>query len=158
MTVSAEITGKFDIRRVKNSSNDNYRTIAFESKDEDAKQLGSTFDEDISDTLAAYPEGATITLDIDKSGRFWDIVGARLADKEDQGEVKSTKKAAPSKQLAFSQRDMTYFIGSSARAVAAYLQSSKEYVDTIENQDNPIEALHMDIIFGAKLMFNKANE
>ncbi len=152
--MTEEVTGKFTITQ-KKCSNDNFRTIA---TGEDGKQVGSTFDEELADRLVAYPEGANITLDIDKSGQFWDIVGARLADKSDQSAVKSSKKPAPSKQLAFSQRDMTYFIGSSARVVAAYLQSSKEYVDTIENQENSIEALHMDIIFGAKLMFNKANE
>ena len=160
MAVTEERTGAFDIRRIKNKSNDNYRTIAFESKDKDAKQIGSTFDEDIADKLAAYPEGATITLELDKSGRFWDIVGARLADDGDQSGAKSDR-AAPSggrPAAAFNDRDMTYFIGSSSRVIAALLTSSREYRDKIEEAQDPVEALHNDVSFGARLMFNEANK
>ena len=161
--MSEEMTGVFDIRRIKNRANDNYRTIAFDGPEEDAKQLGSTFDPDIADRLVAYPEGANITLELDKSGQYWDIVGARLAD---EGADQSKAKASPSKKAsksdskapAFRTHDLTYFIGSSARVIAAYLQSSSDYVDTIENTGNAIEALHKDIIFGAKLMFNEANK
>jgi hypothetical protein len=150
-----EITGKFTIEQIQNKSNDNFRTVA---KDENDKQVGSTFDEDISDTLMAYPEGAEITLEIDKSGQFWDIVGARLADKGDNSKVRARKSTPPAEKPAFSKGDMTYFIGSASRVVAAYLQSSKEYVDTIENTKDPIKALHEDVVLGAKLMFNKASE
>jgi len=160
--MSEEMTGVFDIRRVKNRANDNYRTIAFDGPGEDAKQLGSTFDPDIADKLVAYPEGATITLELDKSGQYWDIVGARLADEGDQSKAKASPgekaSASDSKAPAFRTHDLTYFIGSSARVIAAYLQSSQDYVDTIENTGNAIEALHKDIIFGAKLMFNEANK
>jgi hypothetical protein len=158
MAVTEEKTGKFVIKRVKNKSNDNYRTIAFDGPGEDAKQVGSTFDEDIADKLAAYPEGADITLTLDKSGRFWNIVGARLADESDQKEAKSSKKAAASKQNAFGDRDLTYFMGNSARVIAAYVQSSSEYRDKIEDSQDPIEALHKDIVFGAKLLLNEANK
>lgn len=148
-----ERTGKFIIKQIKNSANDNFRTIAFEND----KQVGSTFDEDIADTLMAYPEGADITLSIDKSGQFWNIVGARLADKGDTSTV-AARKPAPTDVATFPPHDLTYFMGYSARVIAAYLESSKEYVDTIENQDNSIEAIHKDIVFGAKFLMNKANE
>ena len=158
-----EMTGVFDIRRIKNRANDNYRTVAFDGPGDDAKTIGSTFDDDIADKLVAYPEGANITLELDISGQYWDIVGARLADEgADQSKAKASpgKKASTkdSKSPAFRTHDLTYFIGSSARVIAAYLQSSKDYVDTIENTGNAIEALHKDIVFGAKLMFNEANK
>jgi hypothetical protein len=41
--------------------------------------------------------------------------------------------------------------------VAAYLAASKEYVDQVENTENPIETLHKDVIYGAKLLLNEAN-
>ncbi len=157
MAVTEERTGKFVIKRVKNKSNDNYRTIAY---DQDDKQVGSTFDEEIADKLAAYPEGAEITLELDKSGRFWDITGARLAEEGDQSGAKSDR-AAPSggrPAATFSDRDMTYFIGSSSRVIAALLTSSREYRDKIEEAQDPVEALHNDVSFGARLMFNEANK
>lgn len=156
MAVTEERTGRFVIKRVKNKTNDNYRTIAYDADD---KQVASTFDEEIADKLAAYPEGADITLELDKSGRFWDIVGARLADEGDQSGAKSDK-AAPSggSRPAFNERDMTYFIGSSSRAIAALLVASREYRDKIEEAQDPVEAIHNDISFGARLMFNEANK
>jgi len=157
MAVTEERTGRFVIKRVKNKGNDNYRTIAF---DEDDKQVGSTFDEEIADKLAAYPEGAEITLELDKSGRFWDIVGARLADEGDQSGAKA-EKAAPSggsSRPTFNNRDMTYFIGSSARVIAALVHASEDYRDKIEDATDPVEAIHKDIVFGAKLLFNEANK
>jgi len=149
-----EVTGKFTIKQEK-CKNDNYRTIAI---GEDGKQVGSTFDEEIADRLAAYPEGAVITLDVDKSGRFWDITGARLADKSDQSAAKESKTDAPVTKSTFDNSDLTFFMKYSAMAVAAYLQSSKDYVDTVENTGNAIEAIHKDIVFGAKLLLNQANE
>jgi diaminopimelate epimerase len=52
---------------------------------------------------------------------------------------------------------LTYFCGNAARVVAAYLAASKEYVDQVENTENPIETLHKDVIYGAKLLLNEAN-
>lgn len=151
------LTGVFEIERVKNKANDNHRVIV---RNEDEKQVGSTFDEDISDKLLAYPKGATLTLEIDKSGRFWDIVGASLADDGDQSGASSGKKSSGAKQgkPPFNKRDMTYFIGSSARVIAALVSSSKEYRDNIEEQSDMIEAIHKDIVFGANLMFNESNK
>lgn len=158
MAVTEERTGRFVIKRIKNTANDNYRTIAY---DEDDKQVGSTFDEAIADTLAAYPEGADITLTLDKSGRFWDIVGARLADDGDQSKAKATKQAPPSGgsgRVTFGPEKMTYFAGNSARVIAALLQASEDYRDKIEASDDPIDALHKDIVFGAKLLMNEFNK
>lgn len=156
MAVTEEKTGRFVIKRVKNKTNDNYRTIAY---NQDEKQVGSTFDEDIADKLAAYPEGAEITLELDKSGRFWDIVGARLADEGDQSGAKSDRPEPSGRSsAAFSERDLTYFMGNSARVVAALVTASREYRDKIEEAQDPIEAIHKDIVFGAKLLLAEANK
>jgi hypothetical protein len=155
MAITEERTGKFVITRVKNKSNDNYRTIA---KDADDKQVGSTFDEAIADKLAAYPEGAEITLTLDKSGRFWDIVDARLADEGDHSSARAEKKTTSGSRPTFDNDALTYFMGNSARVVAAYVQSSSEYRDKIEDSDDPIEALHKDVVFGAKLLMSEANK
>ena len=160
MAVTEDRTGTFDIRRIKNKANDNYRTIAFEGPEEDAKQVGSTFDEALADKLAAYPKGANITLELDKSGRFYDIVGACLADGDQSGAKaeKETPRGGSSSRAAFSERDLTYFMGNSARVIAAFVSSSVDYRDRIEDADDPIEALHKDIVFGAKLLLNEANK
>jgi len=158
MAVTEERTGTFDIRRIKNKANDNYRTIAFEGPEEDAKQIGSTFDEAIADKLAAYPKGANITLELDKSGRFYDIVGARLADGDQSGAKAEKSPPSGGGRVTFGPEKLTYFAGNSARVVAALLQSSEDYRDKIEESTDPIEALHKDIVFGAQLLLNEFNK
>jgi hypothetical protein len=152
--MSETIIGKFSIERTP-AKYGGYRTVA---KDEQGKQVGSTFDDDIGDKLAGYPEGAVIALEVDKSGQFWDIIGASLSD---GSAAKNTPTPRPSSgshgDVTFSDDKLTYFMGNSARVVAAYLAASKEYVDQVENTKNPIETLHKDVIFGAKLLLNEAN-
>jgi len=157
MAVTEERTGRFVIKRVKNTANDNYRTIAY---DEDDKQVGSTFDEAIADKLAAYPEGAEITLTLDKSGKFWDIVDGRLADAGDQSEAKAERSTSSRgrSSVTFGPEKLTYFAGNSARVIAALLQSSEDYLDKIEKSDDPVDALHKDIVFGAQLLLNEFNK
>jgi hypothetical protein len=155
--MSEEVTGKFTVKRTQ-CANKNYRTVAI---DEGGKQVGSTFDEEVATKLMSFPEGAVLTLSVDKSGRFWDITDANLAEGASTTEVKNTptprKAAATPTSGPFVERDLTYFMGNSARVIAAYLGASQEYVDSIENTENPIEALHKDVVYGAKLLLNEAN-
>jgi hypothetical protein len=152
--MTEEVVGKFTIERTE-AKYGGYRTVVV---DEGGKQVGSTFDDDIGDKLAGYPEGAVIAVEVDKSGRFWEIVGAGLSD---SGSAKSSPKTAKpgsyGSEIPFGERDLTYFMGNSARVIAAYIRASKEYVDQVENTENPIETIHKDVVFGAKLLLNEAN-
>ena len=153
--MSETVVGKFSIERTP-AKYGGYRTVC---KDEQGKQVGSTFDDDIGDKLAGYPEGAIIALEVDKSGQFWDIIGASLSDGSAATASTPAPRAAPSSggSVTFPDDKLTYFCGNAARVVAAYLGASKEYVDQVENTENPIETLHKDVIFGAKLLLNEAN-
>jgi len=150
--MSETVIGTFVIER-KPAKYGGQRTIA---KNENGKQVGSTFDDEIGDKLAGYPEGAIVALELDKSGDFWDIIGAELSD---AGEAKANPQppSSPSSSVPFDDSDISFFAGNSARIIAAYLGASKEYVDNIENTPNPIEALHKDVVYGAKLLLNEFN-
>jgi hypothetical protein len=150
--MSETIIGKFSIERTP-AKYGGYRTVA---KDEQGKQVGSTFDDDIGDKLAGYPEGADVALEVDKSGQFWDIIGASLSDGSAATNTPAPRAGAGG-SVTFPDDKLTYFCGNAARVVAAYLAASKEYVDQVENTKNPIETLHKDVIFGAKLLLNEAN-
>ncbi len=150
--MSETVIGTFIIER-KPAKYGGQRTIA---KNENGKQVGSTFDDDIGDKLAGYPEGAVVALELDKSGDFWDIIGAELSD---AGEAKAnpTPPSSPSNSVPFEDSDISFFAGNSARVIAAFLGASKDYVDNVENTENPIETIHKDIVYGAKLLLNEFN-
>ena len=150
--MSETVIGTFSIERIP-AKYGGYRTVC---KDDQGKQVGSTFDDDLGDQLAGYPEGAIIALELDKSGDFWDVIGAELSD---AGAAKAApaRNPSPSKSVPFSDSDLSFFAGNSARIIAAYLGASKEYVDQVENTENPIETLHKDVVFGAKLLINEFN-
>ncbi len=150
--MSETVIGKFSIERTP-AKYGGYRTVC---KDEQGKQVGSTFDDDIGDKLAGYPEGVDIALEVDKSGQFWDIIGASLSDGSAATHAPAPKPVSSS-HVTFPDEKLTYFAGNAARVVAAYLGASKEYVEQIEQTENPIETLHKDVIFGAKLLLNEAN-
>jgi len=156
--MTEEVVGKFTIERTP-AKYGGYRTVAIDA--DTGKQAGSTFDDDIGDRLAGYPEGAVVALEIDKSGQFWDIVGASLSDGAAAKSTPSAKTAPKpgsyGSEVPFGDRDLTYFMGNSARVIAAYLGASKKYVDQVENTENPIETLHKDVVYGAKLLLNEAN-
>ena len=153
--MSEEVIGKFIIERT-DARYGGYRTVAINA--DTGKQVGSTFDDDIGDRLAGYPEGAIIAIEVDKSGQFWDIIGARLAD---SGSAKATStpttRPAVSDAVPFKDSDLSFFSGNSARVIAAYLGASEKYVGQIEHTENPIETLHKDVVYGAKLLFNEFN-
>ena len=157
--MSETVIGKFTIERTP-ARYGGYRTVC---KDEQGKQVGSTFDDDIGDKLAGYPEGAEIALEIDKGGQFWDIVGASLSD---GSAATSSPSPSPAPKPAgsygtsgvtFPDEKLTFFCGNAAKVIAAYLGASELYVKQIENTENPIETLHKDVIYGAKLLLNEAN-
>jgi hypothetical protein len=153
--MTEEVIGTFKIEQTP-AKYGGYRTVVI---DEQGKQVGSTFDDDVGNKLAGYPEGAVVAVDVDKSGRFWEI--ARLANGS-QAKASSTSTSArpaarESSGVTFPDDKLTYFCGNAARVVAAYLAASKEYVDQVENTENPIETLHKDVIYGAKLLLNEAN-
>ena len=153
--MSETVIGKFAIERIP-AKYGGYRTVC---KDDQGKQVGSTFDDDLGDKLAGYPEGAVIALELDKSGDFWDVIGAELSDGSQATAAPQAPTARPSGggSVTFQDEKLTYFAGNSARVIAAYLGASKEYVDQVENTENPIETLHKDIVYGAKLLLNEFN-
>jgi hypothetical protein len=161
---NVEITGKFTVELVKNKSNSNKRTIV---KGEDGKQIGSTFDKELTRRLQSFAQGANLTITVDKSGTFWDIVDVRLADDAPVGDAKfadapapaaatdddNTAKSAPTKKGPFGGRDLTYFIGSSARIVAALAA-----VGYYKESKDAIADTHKDTMLGALTLFNEANK
>jgi hypothetical protein len=67
--MTEEVIGTFKIEQTP-AKYGGYRTVVI---DEQGKQVGSTFDDDVGNKLAGYPEGAVVAVDVDKSGRFWEI-------------------------------------------------------------------------------------
>ncbi len=131
-----------------------YRTVV---KDVEGKQVGSTFDDDIGNRLAGYPDGANLVLTVDKSGKFWEIIDVQLSNGSPTG-VSAGPRPSPSPSgVTFPDEKLTYFAGNAARVIAAYLQASDLYVAQIDKTENPIETLHKDVIYGAKLLLNEAN-
>lgn len=152
--MTEEVIGVFTIEQTPARYGGN-RTVVKEA--DTGKQVGSTFDDAVGNKLAGYPEGATLALDVDKSGKFWDIIDARLSNGSPTG-ASAGPRSTPSSDVTFPDNKLTYFAGNAARIVAAYLQASEEYVAQVDKTENPIETLHKDVIYGAKLLLNEANK
>jgi hypothetical protein len=148
------VTGKFTIES-KPASNGNNRYIAL---GEDGKQVGSTFDAGLGSRLQSFATGATLALEIDDDGRFWDIVGVKLAD---EGAVEGVKADAPQPKAdrpTFTERDLTYFMGNAARVVVALIETDSDYRERINKDGDPVKAAHEDVVFGALTLLNEANK
>jgi len=153
--LTEEVIGVFTIEQTP-ARYGGYRTVVKDATD--GKQVGSTFDDAVGNKLAGYPEGATLALDVDKSGKFWDIIDARLSNGSPTGASASPRGNPTPSGITFPDDKLTYFAGNAARVIAAYLNASEEYVAQVDKTENPIETLHMDVIYGAKLLLNEANK
>jgi hypothetical protein len=148
------VTGKFTIES-KEATNGNKRYIAL---GEDGKQVGSTFDSGLGSRLQSFAVGAVLELEIDDSGRFWDITGAKLAD---DGAVEGVQADAPQPTAGrptFSERDLTFFMGNAARIVSALIETDVAYRERINKDGDPVKAAHEDVVFGALTLLNEVNK
>ena len=149
------VTGKFTIEQ-KEATNGNQRYIAL---GEDGKQVGSTFDAGLGSRLQSFPVGAILSLEIDDSGRFWDLKDVKLADDGAvEGVVADKPQPQAARQALTVERHITYFMGNSARVVSALIESDPEYLVRLNKDGDPVKAAHDDVVFGALHLLNEANK